>query len=193
MRKAGLVLAGGEGRRWGGPKAWARLPDGRSFLEACTETLSAGGASPVVATLPPGGGPVPEGVTPVVLPESGLDMMASVRQGLLALLERPEWDRVVILPVDHPLVRPSTVAALAAVRAPAVMPRFRGRHGHPLCVSRQTADRLAGGGFEGPTLREVLREAEAVDLEVDDPAVRVNCNTPEALAAAVAELGGLAP
>ncbi len=36
-RTAGLILAGGAGRRFGGPKAFARLPDGRTFLEACAD------------------------------------------------------------------------------------------------------------------------------------------------------------
>ena len=34
-----VILGGGEGKRWGGPKAWAPLPDGRSFLEACASPI----------------------------------------------------------------------------------------------------------------------------------------------------------
>ena len=51
---AGLILAGGVGSRFGGPKAWAVLPDGRTFLDACVASLLGAGADPVVATLPPG-------------------------------------------------------------------------------------------------------------------------------------------
>ena len=49
---AGLILAGGEGKRWGGPKAWATLPDGKTFLEACFGALRESGGNPIVATLP---------------------------------------------------------------------------------------------------------------------------------------------
>ncbi|MCJ7755109.1 MAG: NTP transferase domain-containing protein, partial [Thermoanaerobaculales bacterium] len=49
---AGLILAGGEGRRFGGPKAWALLPDGRTFLEACVMALHEADAVRVAATLP---------------------------------------------------------------------------------------------------------------------------------------------
>ncbi len=182
MSAAGLVLAGGEGRRWGGPKAWARLPDGRTFLEACAATLAAGGAEPVVATLPPGAeGPVPGGVVPAPLPEPGLDMMGSVRHGLARLLAEPGWETVILLPVDHPLVRPDTVAALAAAGAQGAIATWHGRHGHPLALSRAAAERVAGGDLPGPTLREVLRAVRAVDVPVDDPGIRANCNTPEAL------------
>lgn len=189
MTAAGLILAGGEGRRWGGPKAWARLPDGRTFLEACARSLEEGGAAPVAATLPPGaGGPVPAGVVAVPLPAPGLDMMASVRHGLGWLLERVGWERVILLPVDHPLVAPSTVAALAAAEAAAAIATWNGRHGHPLALSREVAERVADGRSPGPTLREVLREAGAVDVAVDDPGIRANCNTPEALREALERL-----
>ena len=101
---AGLILAGGEGRRFGGPKAWARLPDGRSFLEACSASLVGAGASPVLATLPPeSGDPVIVGVQPLVLPEAGLDMFASLKVGLTRLIQTEDWDCVALLPVDHPL------------------------------------------------------------------------------------------
>ena len=43
---AGLILARGEGSRFGRPKAWAQLPDGVSFLAACCRTLTTAGAAP---------------------------------------------------------------------------------------------------------------------------------------------------
>jgi ribosomal protein S5 len=55
-------------------------------------------------------------------------------------------------------------------------------------LSRRVAERIVTGEFAGPTLREVLRAVGTVDVAVDDPGVTANCNTPEALAAAVARL-----
>ena len=190
-RVAGLVLAGGEGRRWGGPKAWARLPDGRTFLEACCEALTAGGAKQMAATLPPGTDPssAPPGVTPVVLPGPGLDMFASLACGLRRLVETEGWTTVVVLPVDHPLVRAATVATVAAAASPAAIATTpEGRHGHPIALSRGLAEAVVAGWFRGPTLREVLKASRAVDAVVDDPGVRANCNTPEALAEAWEEV-----
>ncbi len=185
----GLVLAGGEGRRWGGPKAWARLPDGRTFLAACAGALAGGGASRVVATLPPGRarGPVPDRVLPLALDAAGLDMFASLRRGLLAAVELGEWETIVVLPVDHPLVGPTTVAAVAALAIPAAIATVAGKHGHPVGLSRALAELVAWGWHRGPTLREVLRDARAADAPVDDPGVRANCNTPERLAEAWTE------
>ncbi len=184
---AGLVLAGGMGSRFGGPKAWARLPDGRTFLEACTETLLDAGADSVVATIPPGShDPEIHGLVAVPLEEDGLDMFASLKIGIRRLVGEAGWNRVALLPVDHPLVQPATIAALAARQASAVIPIHRGKHGHPVIIDRQTAEAVVGGALPGPTLREVLRDVGAVDLEVDDLGAIANCNTPAVLERALA-------
>jgi CTP:molybdopterin cytidylyltransferase MocA len=186
---AGLILAGGEGTRWGGPKAWAELPDGRTFLESCFEILRTAGARPVVATLPPGADdPGLDGLVTVALQKSGLDMFASLVTGLGRLMEHPDWRIVAILPVDHPLVSPSTVTALANTTARAAIPSFNGKHGHPVCLARSVVETIVEGKLTGPTLRDILRLVEAVEVAVDDPGVITNCNTPEALATALKNL-----
>lgn len=183
---AGLILAGGEGSRWGGPKAWAKLPDGRTFLESCHEILRTAGAQPIVATLPPGtDDPGLDGLVTVALQKPGLDMFASLVTGLDRLIENPDWRVVAVLPVDHPLVGPNTVSALASETARAAIPSFNGKHGHPVCMARSVAESIVGGKLIGPTLREVLRSVDAVNVAVDDLGVITNCNTPEALATAL--------
>jgi len=183
---AGLILAGGEGTRWGGPKAWARLPGGGSFLDACEMTLREAGASPIVATLPPGTkDPRTEGLDVLALPEPGMDMFGSLRTGLARLVENPSWRVVAVLPVDHPLVRPETITELAVVAGPAAIPSFNGKHGHPICLDREVASAIVRGELAGPTLREVLHAVGTVSVPVDDPGVITNCNTPETLAAAL--------
>lgn len=189
MDLAGLILAGGEGKRWGGPKAWAELPDGRTFLEACAETLQGAGSQSTIATVPPGTDRTAIGVLKLVaLPRAGLDMFASLLIGLRHLVDHPDWRTVAVLPVDHPLVGPSTIAALANAPARAAIPSFNGKHGHPVCLARSVAETLVDGRLTGPTLREVLRSVDAVDVAVDDPGVITNCNTPEALASALTHL-----
>jgi CTP:molybdopterin cytidylyltransferase MocA len=161
------------------------LPDGRTFLEACGQVLREGGARPILATLPSGAcDPHLPGVSALPLPRPGLDMFASLRHGLALLLDDPGWRRLAILPVDHPLVRPATVAALAAAAGRAVIPRCAGKHGHPVVLDRAAALAIAEGRLAGPTLRDALRRLGAGELEVADPGTTANCNTPAALAAA---------
>ena len=186
MALAGLILAGGAGKRWGGPKAWARLPDGRSFLEACAMTLREAGASPVVATLPHGSDdPHIAGLEVVVLPREGLDMFASLLTGLESLLDNESRHPFVVLPVDHPLVSPSTVVALAKADSAAAVPTFHRKHGHPVLLSRNAAEDIVNQRYGGSTLRDVLGSLHPAAVPVDDPAVIANCNTPEALASAL--------
>jgi CTP:molybdopterin cytidylyltransferase MocA len=185
-----LVLAGGEGSRYGGPKAWAELPDGCTFLAACARALLAAGARPLVATLPPGSvDPRIAGLGVVPLAEHGLDMFASLRVGLAELLAEVGWGRVSVLPVDHPLVRPGTIAALAATEGAAVIPKHDGKHGHPVVLDRATAAAVATERMRGPTLREVLAEVGPTEIAVDDPGTIANCNTPDALACGLARSG----
>jgi molybdenum cofactor cytidylyltransferase len=187
---AGLILAGGEGSRFGGPKAWAELPDGRSFLEACAMTLREAGASPIVATLPPhSNDPRVESVRALPLPEPGLDMFASLRFGIECLIASRGWATLAVLPVDHPLVRPQSVIALAAPGTHASVPTYRGKHGHPVCIAREVADAILDGTTIGATLRDVMEALRPVQLEIDDPGVVANCNTPAALSEALDATG----
>lgn len=186
MEFAGLILAGGEGRRFGRPKAFAELGDGQTFLLVCHQTLVAAGATPVLATLPPGSDdPGIDGLDVAVLPEPGIDMFGSVRVGLSRLLEHEGWEATAVLPVDHPLVRQETVRALVGAGHRAAIPSYREKRGHPICLERTVATAIVEGSEPGPTLREVLRAAAAQVVEVDDPGVVANCNTPEALSAAL--------
>ncbi|NCO69613.1 MAG: NTP transferase domain-containing protein, partial [Acidobacteria bacterium] len=172
-------------------------PDGRTFLAACGDALRAGGVALIVATLPApvidGGAsdelplPVPPGVQAAHLPAAGLAMFDSLQIGFKALLAF-DWERVVVLPVDHPLVRPTTVAALAASEGVAGIATWRSKHGHPVVLDRDLAEAIGNGRLTGPTLREVLSGAAAVDVAVDDPGVVANCNTPERLREALVEV-----
>lgn len=190
-RFAGVILAGGRGERFGGPKALAQLPGGRTFLEACCRNLSEAGAAPVIATLPPEVEmAAPAGLTTVTLPESGLAMFDSLRLALERALESAEWTAAIVLPVDHPLVNIITIRTLAAADGPAAIPSFAGKHGHPVMLSRAVAERIVARDLPGPTLREVLKGVGTVDVFVDDPGITANCNTPDALTAALASVRG---
>jgi CTP:molybdopterin cytidylyltransferase MocA len=185
---AALILAGGEGSRYGSPKAFALLPGGESFLARCTRTLEAADVRPIAATLPVGiGDAMCQGVTALPLPRSGMDMLGSARFGLGALLAT-RWDRVVLWPVDHPLVAVSTIHMLAACRGVLAVPTYGGERGHPISLARAAATALVAGELRGPTLRDALAACAREDLAADDPGVLANCNTPERLRAALEHL-----
>jgi putative nucleotidyltransferase with HDIG domain len=109
-----------------------------------------------------------------------LGMYSSIRAGLASLSD--EVDACYLLPVDIPLVRASTIAALAehytARPAPLIYPTFRGQRGHPPLIGRELfAEILAGDGEGG--LRALLQRHQAADVAVADEAILLDMDTPE--------------
>lgn len=112
-------------------------------------------------------------------------MGASLRAGVAAL--DPDLDGVAMLLGDVPLIRSSTLDALAAAfaeaEAPAIVrPVVEGRPGHPVLFARAfRPDLLALGGDEGA--QSVLRAHadRLVRLDTDDIGVTLDADTPAAL------------
>jgi molybdenum cofactor cytidylyltransferase len=98
--------------------------------------------------------------------------------------DAPGVRAVVVAPVDAPLISADTVATLVAVfastRAPVVRAVHGGRHGHPVRFSRAVVAELRRAD---PAIgaRAVLRahERAIVNVEVDDPGVVGDVDTPE--------------
>lgn len=120
-------------------------------------------------------------------------MYSSARTGILSALKgRPKG--VMLLPVDHPEVTEGTVQSLGAMLlealgsfsgkastgfAYAVVPRHRGRRGHPVALSGALASAIARDG-KAESLSEAIRtHARLVGyLDVTDRGVLVNHNAP---------------
>ncbi|WFE26035.1 nucleotidyltransferase family protein [Solwaraspora sp. WMMD791] len=133
---AGLVLAAGAGRRYGGPKAPV-------FLGQALDALRGGGCDPVVAVLGAGAHQVRAsidlaGVDVVENPDWAEGMGSSLRLGLTTVTRLPQVSAVVVHLVDMPGV---TAAAVARLRAPAhpgclIRASYDGEPGHPVVLGR---------------------------------------------------------
>lgn len=123
-------------------------------------------------------------------------MLSSARVGLAAALKhKPKG--VLLMPVDQPDVRPDTAKLLGDVLedalgafggsrgsgfAYALVPRHRGRRGHPLALSSGLASAIVADRSARDLSDAVRRNARLVGyLDVADPAVVSNLNTPEAV------------
>ncbi len=177
----GIVLAAGRSRRMGEPKPGLTVGD-TTFLERAVDVLREGGCHPVVVVAG-GDGPVDVADAEVVVnadPES--EQVDSLRMGLDAL--GMAVSAAVILPVDHPLVEPATVAALIAAHVETARGIVRavhdGRPGHPVLIGAALFPALQHGNLpEGA--RSLIRSnpGARLDLEVDDPGVLADIDTPE--------------
>ena len=142
MRICGLVLAAGEGRRFGGPKGLARTDDGIPWVALAAAMLREGGCDEVVVLVGACGDEVaalaPADAAVVAVPDWAEGLAATLRAGLAAAAERG-IDAVVVTPVDTPdaPARPS-VECSATLRggAPLVQAVYGGVPGHPVAIAR---------------------------------------------------------
>jgi CTP:molybdopterin cytidylyltransferase MocA len=140
-RVAGVLLAAGEGSRFGQPKALVTL-GGQTLAERGTGLLRAGGADPVLIVA--GAAPVEVGNAQTVNnPAWRTGMGSSLRAALRALAGAgPGADvgAAVIALADQPLVGPEAVARLiAAYRAGAAVAvaAYEGKPRNPVLLARE--------------------------------------------------------
>lgn len=181
-RLSAIVLAAGAGTRMGGPKALL-VVGGEPLARVHARRLREAGCGGVVivtraeiavrgvfdrdARVAVSGAPDPAGSLAI-----GLRVLAPLRE-----------DIVVVTPVDAWPARVETIARLVdAVRdgADAATPLFDGKGGHPVVVRAWVLD------CDAPRpLRDVLAAlgSRRVRIDVDDPSIAVDLDTPDAVTA----------
>jgi CTP:molybdopterin cytidylyltransferase MocA len=190
---AALILAAGESRRMGRPKAlldWG----GRTLLQHQIDVLTKAGCDPVLGVLGAQAHQI-RARTPCD-PPCRLVENASFRSGRAssvrvgARLLPDDTRAVVVASVDSP-VAASTVAALIESwrEAPTsiVVPRFEGRNGHPTLFDGALLAELRTVQESSLGLKAVraAHRTETRFVEVDDALSSLNLNTPEDYAEAV--------
>lgn len=185
-----IVLAGGESRRMGRPKAGLPVaPGGPTFAAAVVRALQAGGLSEVTVVA----GAHPEEVRAALEGETGVRLIhnpdwpsgqLSSLLAALAALDAPGLEAVVVALVDSPLVQPDTVRLLVRrwreTGAPIVRPAIDGRHGHPVVFARETFAALrAAPRDRGAKAVLTARAAEVLDVIVADRGVLADIDTPD--------------
>ena len=183
---AAIILAAGEGRRMGGPKALL-LVDGMPLIRAHAQRLREVGCDPILVVARTQAAAVLGTISSVrVIAADTNSMAASLTVGVGNLAPEPGRS-VIVVPVDTLPAQCSTLRALlSALMSEGVhvaTPQYRGRGGHPVAI-REDLLQVFRGGYAG-TLRDIVRSAEMQRrrLEVNDPAVSVDLNTPADLAA----------
>jgi CTP:molybdopterin cytidylyltransferase MocA len=220
---AGIVLAAGASTRMGRPKALANAGND-SFLIRCVRTLwtACDGVTVVLGSRAPivrrraeleferlvSEGRMHAELTPsrrrtsrtleaqfVTNRKWQEGMLSSVREGLRAARGNDGGESVLVLPVDHPDVRPETIRALAALMSEAMaacrtkreraafsyalIPRSGGHRGHPVALSPALADAIARDRQAVDLSDAVKRNARLIGyLDVKDTGILRNRNTP---------------
>jgi CTP:molybdopterin cytidylyltransferase MocA len=138
---AGVLLAAGEGSRFGRPKALVEL-NGRTLAERGVDLLRAGGADPVLVVA----GAIPlglDGTLTVDNPQWRTGMGSSLRAALHALTGSGQGSgigAVVVALADQPLVGAEAIARLVAAYrtgASVAVAAYQGKPRNPVLLARE--------------------------------------------------------
>ena len=183
---AGLVLAAGAGRRYGGPKALVRR-DGALLVERAVATARAGGLDPVYVVVGAAADRVraQARLGDAVLvdnPDWPTGMGSSLRAGLAAL-DGTDATAAAVLLVDMPGVTPGAVARVTAGAGAGTlaMGGYDDRRGHPVVLGRDHWPGVAGAATGDAGARAYLRAhgAEVTVVPCGDIADDTDLDTPD--------------
>lgn len=176
MSTAGLILAAGEGRRFGGPKAPA-IVNGQRLIDTAVRVLTDAGCSPIYAVLGAWVGEVP-GAETIVNSEWSEGMSSSLRAGL-EHLSSTDSDRVLVTLVDLPGL--TTEACLRVLASPAdvAAAAYDGVRGHPVAFTRTHWQAIIDSAEGDAGARAFLQQRHDIALvEVGDVADGQDLDSP---------------
>jgi molybdenum cofactor cytidylyltransferase len=190
MSVAAMILAAGQGTRFGPePKLLAELA-GKPLVRHVADAALASKASLVIAVLghrrEEVGAALPVAVSRVENPDYADGLATSLKAGFAALAGQAE--AAVVLLGDMPEVTRQLIDQLvdtwfAAGRPAAVVPTYDGRRGNPVLLSAALAPeiaKLSGDTGAGALLRA---RSDVHELPVTVASILADVDTPEALAA----------
>lgn len=181
---AAIVLAAGEGRRFGGAKQLAPFR-GRPLLESAVHAAVASSAARVCVVLGARAEQVMafvdfDGAVPVACTDWREGQAASLRTGISVFSEA---EAVVVVLGDQPLVTAQAIDRLISAREPgilAIRATYEGVPGHPVLFERPLFTRLQqlSGDVGG---RVLLEEVEVRDVVCDELGIDRDIDRPEDL------------
>jgi len=185
----GVVLAAGQSRRMGRPKALLQCgPGGETFVIRLIRALVEAGIRDVVIVSRPHDAALAAAVaeepaaTLIENPDPDRGQLSSLQSGI-AEAERRGAAGVLVIPVDIPMVQAATIARAATVFKASVAPIVRvthqGRHGHPVLFAAHLFDELRRADpAVGAKAVLASHAADLLNLEVDDPGVLRDVDEP---------------
>jgi len=185
MTVAGLLLAAGEGRRLGRPKALVEVA-GERLVDRGVRLLRDGGCQPVYVVT----GAVPlevDGAVVVANPDWRDGMGSSLRAGLAALSAQEDVGAVVVALVDQPRIGAEAVRRLLRAHdagARVAVATYSGSRRNPVLLARSTWGEVARLAMGDVGARPYLaaHAAEVTDVPCDGTGSPDDLDTPGDLA-----------
>jgi molybdenum cofactor cytidylyltransferase len=184
---AGLILAAGKSERMGRPKLMLDFY-GKTFLEHVVDEASQSRLTEVGVVLGHNAEQVQSQFPKlkgkwIVNLEYERGQLSSIQCGL-TFFKNYTLDGVMLFLIDHPFISPTLINELInnfdESRNPIVIPSYGHRRGHPVIFSKSLFEELWDASLDRGA-SDVVRahEKEIFYVEVDNPGVLVDIDTPE--------------
>lgn len=189
---AAVILAGGESRRMGAPKALVPFR-GISFVQHLVNAtrharigvrriVLGAGAEQIRDQLGVDQGAI------VLNPDWEQGQLSSIQAGIRSLPEGTEG--MILCPVDHPLVSANLISNLIhqfdLSGKPIVLPAFRGQRGHPVIFRASLYDELLAAPVDIGARQVVWAHPQEIEeVHTEEEGVVLNLNDPETLKKAI--------
>jgi molybdenum cofactor cytidylyltransferase len=184
---SGILLAAGESRRMGSPKALLRYR-GKMFIARICEAFLTAGVDELIVVLGARADelkrviPAHPALRTVLNPHYFQGQLSSLMTGLGAV--SVESEAAIVNLVDHPLITTETFQALiASFRAdplPILIASYNGKRGHPVLFSSQVYGELLAAPLDQGAKVVVRKDPSRVrEISLDDPGILADIDTPE--------------
>jgi molybdenum cofactor cytidylyltransferase len=196
---AGIILAGGESRRMGRPKALLPI-NGETFIERIVSAFAQSRVGKIVVVLGHEPEPIREKlvtlpVKVVLNPDYPKGQLSSLIVGLESLESTRREEAIeaaFVHLVDHPFITSALIdrmiESLLHSQKLIVVPTYKGKRGHPVLFSAKLfPELLRAPPDEGAKFVVHAHEADILEVQTEDEGVIVDIDTPEAYRSYVGE------
>ncbi|MGH7961419.1 MAG: nucleotidyltransferase family protein [Candidatus Binatia bacterium] len=184
---SGILLAAGESRRMGSPKALLRY-HGQTFIDRICQAFLTAGVEELIVVLGARAEEVRRALPShpalrvAVNTRFFLGQLSSLMTGIGALSAQSE--AAVVNLVDHPLVATETITALLdsfrTAPLPILIASYQGRRGHPVLFSRRVYGEILAAPLDQGAKPVVRKDPARVrEVQLDDPGILADIDTPE--------------
>jgi molybdenum cofactor cytidylyltransferase len=185
---AAVVLAAGESRRMGRPKALLPI-EGQTFIERIVAALGQAGLEKIFVVLGHNAENMAQKiahlpVTVLINPDYPKGQLSSLQVAMRYLRADEDCQGILVHLVDHPYIDPRLVKLLTTRFAESgkliVVPRFDGKRGHPVIFARSLFDELLNAPLEQGAKAVVnAHGAETLEIDTADEGITLDIDTPE--------------
>ncbi len=185
---AAVVLSAGESSRMGRPKALLPI-EGETFIGRIVASLKQTQVGRIIVVLGHNSDQLAAAIRPLrveilINPNYQLGQLSSLQVAVRSLLPDADCDGMLVHLVDHPYIDASLVDRMIQQfyesKKDIVVPRCRGKRGHPVLFSRRLFGELLDAPMDQGAKAVVNAHGDAtLEMETDEEGITVDIDTPE--------------